>query len=131
MLNTLNGSTLPVALSRALPRAQRSMVVISLDMSTVRQLHAQLESQAITDALTGLLNRRGFHQALDAALARIERSGKRMAVLYLDLDGFKRINDSLGHDAGDQVLRRVSEQLKTCLRPYDILARMGATNSPR
>ncbi|MDU9415086.1 putative bifunctional diguanylate cyclase/phosphodiesterase [Pseudomonas sp. zfem005] len=126
VLNTLNGGTLPVALSCApLPRAQRSMVVISLDMSAVRQLHAQLESQAITDALTGLLNRRGFHQSLDAALARIERSGKRMAVLYLDLDGFKRINDSLGHDAGDQVLRRVSEQLKTCLRPYDILARMG------
>lgn len=45
--------------------------------------------------------------------------------MYLDLDGFKRVNDSLGHDAGDRVLRWVSEQLKTCLRPFDILARMG------
>lgn len=107
------------------------MVVIGLDMSAVRQLHAQLEAQAITDSLTGLLNRRGFYQALESALARVERNGKRMAVLYLDLDGFKRINDSLGHDAGDQVLRRVGEQLKTCMRPYDILARMGATSSPR
>ncbi|HSX72306.1 MAG TPA: bifunctional diguanylate cyclase/phosphodiesterase, partial [Pseudomonas sp.] len=49
----------------------------------------------------------------------------RMAVLYLDLDGFKRINDSLGHDAGDEILRKVGEQLKHCLRPYDIVARMG------
>ncbi|AOE87329.1 putative bifunctional diguanylate cyclase/phosphodiesterase [Pseudomonas sp. TCU-HL1] len=125
-LKTLGGERLPVALSSSpLPRLQRSMVVIALDMSAVRQLHAQLESQAITDALTGLLNRRGFHQALEASLARIERNGKRMAVLYLDLDGFKLINDSLGHEAGDRVLRRVAEQLKNCLRPYDILARMG------
>ncbi|MGH8354230.1 MAG: putative bifunctional diguanylate cyclase/phosphodiesterase, partial [Pseudomonas sp.] len=125
-LRTFAGELLPVALSSApLPNQQRSMVVIVLDMSQVRNLHAQLASQAITDALTGLLNRRGFHQALESALARIDRSGKRMAVLYLDLDGFKRINDSLGHDAGDQVLRRVAEQLRTCLRPYDILARMG------
>ncbi|WP_342247152.1 putative bifunctional diguanylate cyclase/phosphodiesterase [Pseudomonas sp. OTU5201] len=125
-LKTMGGERLPVALSSSpLPRLQRSMVVIALDMSVVRQLHAQLESQAITDALTGLLNRRGFHQALEASLARIERNGKRMAVLYLDLDGFKLINDSLGHEAGDRVLRRVAEQLKNCLRPYDILARMG------
>ncbi|WP_044873559.1 EAL domain-containing protein [Pseudomonas sp. LFM046] len=125
-LKTMSGERLPVALSSSpLPRLQRSMVVIALDMSVVRQLHAQLESQAITDALTGLLNRRGFHQALEASLARIERNGKRMAVLYLDLDGFKLINDSLGHEAGDRVLRRVAEQLKNCLRPYDILARMG------
>ncbi|HLD67302.1 MAG TPA: EAL domain-containing protein, partial [Pseudomonas sp.] len=96
-----------------------------LDMSVVRNLHAQLESQAVTDALTGLLNRRGFHQALESALARVDRSGKRMAILYLDLDGFKRINDSLGHAAGDQVLRQVAELLKVSLRPYDILARMG------
>ncbi|MGF6692872.1 diguanylate cyclase (GGDEF)-like protein [Metapseudomonas resinovorans] len=125
-LKTMGGERLAVALSSSpLPRLQRSMVVIALDMSVVRQLHAQLESQAITDALTGLLNRRGFHQALEASLARIERNGKRMAVLYLDLDGFKLINDSLGHEAGDRVLRRVAEQLKNCLRPYDILARMG------
>ncbi len=125
-LRTFEGDLLPVALSSSpLPRLQRSMVVLALDMSVVRQLHAQLESQAITDALTGLLNRRGFHQAVDASLARIGRSGKRIAVLYLDLDGFKRINDSLGHDAGDQVLRRVGEQLKSCMRPYDVLARMG------
>jgi len=126
VLATLSGGYLPVALSCSpLPQYQNSMVLIALDMSVVRNLHAQLESQAVTDALTGLHNRRGFNQALENALSRIDRSGKRMAVLYLDLDGFKRINDSLGHAAGDQVLRKVAEQLKTCLRPYDVLARMG------
>lgn len=126
MMRTLKGGCLPVALSCSpLPRQQHAMVVIALDMSVVRNLHAQLESQAVTDALTGLLNRRGFHRALESSLARIERSGQRVAVLYLDLDGFKRINDSLGHDVGDQLLRRVGEQLKACLRPYDSLARIG------
>ncbi|HBZ92862.1 MAG TPA: two-component system response regulator [Pseudomonas sp.] len=126
MMRTFKGGCLPVALSCSpLPRQQRAMVLIALDMSVVRNLHAQLESQAVTDSLTGLLNRRGFHQALESALARIERSGQRVAVLYLDLDGFKRINDSLGHDVGDQLLRRVGEQLKACLRPYDSLARIG------
>ena len=75
--------------------------------------------------MTGLLNRRGFNQTLEAALARTGRNGKRMAVLYIDLDGFKKVNDSLGHEAGDRVLCMIAEQLKTCMRPYDVLARMG------
>ncbi len=125
-LRTGHGGALPVALSSSpLPRQQRSMVVIALDMSVVRNLHVQLETQAVTDSLTGLLNRRGFHQALESALARVDRNGKRMAVLYIDLDGFKRINDSLGHDAGDEILCRVARVLETCMRPYDIIARMG------
>ena len=125
-LRIVNDGLLPVALSCSpLSRQQRSMVVIVLDMSVVHSLHAQLESQAVTDALTALPNRRGFDQALKAALARNDRNGKYLAVLYLDLDGFKRINDSLGHAAGDEVLKRVADQLQKCLRPYDILARMG------
>ncbi|MDD2162620.1 EAL domain-containing protein [Pseudomonas sp. MIL19] len=125
-LRTLRGGEVPVALSCSpLPRLQRAMVIMALDMSVERHLHQQLESQAITDSLTGLLNRRGFYQALESALSRIERSGQRMAVLYLDLDGFKRINDSLGHDVGDSLLKRVGEQLKLSLRSYDCLARIG------
>ena len=125
-LRRISGGEVPVALSCSpLPRMQHAMVIIALDMSVVRNLHIQLESQAITDALTGLLNRRGFYQALESALSRVERSGHRMAVLYLDLDGFKRINDSLGHDVGDRLLQRVGEQLKASLRPYDSLARIG------
>ncbi len=121
-----NGESIPVALSCSpLPRQQSGMVVLALDMTVVRSLHTQLESLAITDALTGLLNRRGFHKALQTAISRSERSGQRLALLYLDLDGFKRVNDSLGHGAGDQLLKRVGEQLKASLRPYDLLARMG------
>ncbi|WPC06093.1 EAL domain-containing protein [Pseudomonas benzenivorans] len=125
-LRTGDGDSIPVALSCSpLPKLQRAMVVLALDMSVVRSLHTQLESLAVTDPLTGLLNRRGFHKALEAALSRSGRSGQRLALLYLDLDGFKRINDSLGHGVGDQLLRRVGEQLKSSLRPYDTLARVG------
>lgn len=125
-LRTFSGQHLPAALSCApLPGEQRAMVVTVLDMSVVRNLHQQLEYQAVTDALTGLLNRRGFYQTVESALVRNERTDKAQALLYLDLDGFKRINDSHGHDAGDKVLRWVAEQLKDCLRPRDTVARIG------
>ncbi|MCB2250434.1 EAL domain-containing protein [Pseudomonas chlororaphis] len=125
-LRTATGQQVSVALSCApLPSEQKAMVVTLLDMSEVRHLHQQLEYQAVTDPLTGLLNRRGFYQTVESVLLRSERSDKSLVLLYLDLDGFKRVNDSLGHDAGDRVLRWVSEQLKACLRSFDILARMG------
>ncbi|QAY91125.1 bifunctional diguanylate cyclase/phosphodiesterase [Pseudomonas sp. ACM7] len=126
LLRTAPGQQVPVALSCApLPSEQHAMVVTVLDMSVVRHLHQQLEFQAVTDPLTGLLNRRGFYQTAENLLLRGDRSDSAWVLLYLDLDGFKRVNDSLGHDAGDRVLRWVSEQLKACLRPFDILARMG------
>ncbi|MPR03690.1 EAL domain-containing protein [Pseudomonas sp. MAFF 212408] len=126
ILRTGRGQQVPVALSCApLPAEQKAMVVTVLDMSEVRHLHQQLEFQAVTDPLTGLLNRRGFHQAVENTLLRSERNGLSLVLLYLDLDGFKRVNDTLGHDAGDRVLRWVSEQMQACLRSYDILGRMG------
>jgi len=126
VLCTSNGQALSVALScAALPGEQRAMVVTVLDMSVVRSLHQQLEQQAVTDPLTGLLNRRGFYQAAESALVRSEHSDKHHALMYLDLDGFKRVNDSLGHETGDQVLHWVAEQLKDCLGGHGILARMG------
>jgi diguanylate cyclase (GGDEF)-like protein/PAS domain S-box-containing protein len=126
ILRTGRGQQVPVALSCApLPAEQKAMVVTVLDMSEVRHLHQQLEFQAVTDPLTGLLNRRGFHQAVENMLLRSERSEQSLVLLYLDLDGFKRVNDSLGHDAGDRVLRWVSEQMQACLRSGDMLGRMG------
>ncbi len=126
ILRTSRGQQVPVALSCApLPSEQKAMVVTVLDMSEVRHLHQQLEFQAVTDPLTGLLNRRGFYQAVENTLLRSDRSEQSLVLLYLDLDGFKRVNDSLGHDAGDRVLRWVSEQMQACLRSYDILGRMG------
>jgi diguanylate cyclase (GGDEF)-like protein len=126
ILRTSRGQQVAVALSSApLPAEQKAMVVTVLDMSEVRHLHQQLEFQAVTDPLTGLLNRRGFYQAVESTLLRSERNENALVLLYLDLDGFKRVNDSLGHDAGDRVLRWVSEQMQACLRSYDILGRMG------
>lgn len=126
ILRTPEGRQVPAALSCApLPDEQKAMVLSVLDMSVVRDLYSQLEQQAVTDSLTGLLNRRGFYQTVEGMLARNENAGKYLVVLYLDLDGFKHVNDSLGHDAGDQVLVWVAEQLKDSLRPYDVLARMG------
>nr|WP_314478908.1 EAL domain-containing protein [uncultured Pseudomonas sp.] len=125
-LRRSSGELLPVALSCSpLPAEQQAMVVTVLDMSAVHNLHQQLEYQAVTDPLTGLLNRRGFYQAAESALLRNERSDRAQALMYMDLDGFKRINDSLGHDAGDRVLRWVAEQLKDCLGSEALLARMG------
>ncbi|WP_260957558.1 putative bifunctional diguanylate cyclase/phosphodiesterase [Pseudomonas citri] len=126
VLRTAPGQQVSVALSCApLPSEQKAMVVTLQDMSVIRHLHQQLEYQAVTDPLTGLLNRRGFYQTAENLLMRSERLESNWVLLYLDLDGFKRVNDSLGHDAGDRVLRWVSEQLKACLRPFDILARLG------
>ncbi|MBM3106354.1 MAG: EAL domain-containing protein [Pseudomonas sp.] len=126
VLRTAGGHPIPVALSCApLPSEQRALVVTVLDMSVVRNLHQQLEYQAITDPLTGLLNRRGFYQVAESALLLNERSERPQALLFLDLDGFKRINDSLGHEAGDRVLNWVAGQLKDCLGTCAILARMG------
>ena len=126
VLRTTEGRQLPVALScAALPAEQKAMVLTVLDMSVVRDLYQQLEKQAVTDALTGLLNRRGFYQAVEGMLGRNDQVGKCLVVLYMDLDGFKQINDALGHDAGDEILLWVAEQLKESMRPYDVLARIG------
>lgn len=125
-LRSRDGQNIPVALScAALPDGQQAMTIVALDMSAVRELYHKLEVMTVTDALTGLLNRRGFIQALQAAISRNQRTGRLSALLFLDLDGFKQINDKFGHDRGDEALRWVSGQLQTCLRPYDRLARIG------
>jgi diguanylate cyclase (GGDEF)-like protein/PAS domain S-box-containing protein len=125
-LRSREGQSIPVALSGSpLSEDRDAMTLLALDMSAVRELHQQLEIMTITDALTGLLNRRGFIQALQAAISRTQRSGRMGALLYLDLDGFKQINDQFGHERGDDALRWVSGQLHACLRPYDRLARIG------
>jgi diguanylate cyclase (GGDEF)-like protein/PAS domain S-box-containing protein len=77
------------------------------------------------DELTGLPNRSLFRQALNKALQRAERSDKMLSILFFDLDRFKNINDSLGHDAGDEVLRAVAERLTACVRKIDMVARFG------
>ena len=85
----------------------------------------QIAHQATHDALTGLANRLLFRDRLELALARARRHGSFAALLFLDLDRFKDINDTLGHGAGDELLRSVSERLQVALRASDTLARFG------
>lgn len=86
---------------------------------------AELERMAHHDTLTGLPNRSLLADRMQQALLRAQRNGTRIAVLFLDLDGFKPINDSLGHKAGDQALQEVTRRLSAVLRQADTLARVG------
>jgi diguanylate cyclase (GGDEF)-like protein/PAS domain S-box-containing protein len=90
-----------------------------------RQLNNQLAYQARHDALTGLPNRLQLAERLRQELDKARRNGWIAAVLFIDLDRFKQINDTLGHSVGDALLRQVSQRFESCIRSQDILARMG------
>jgi diguanylate cyclase (GGDEF)-like protein/PAS domain S-box-containing protein len=106
-------------------RQIRGVVFNARDITERVRLEEQLTRQAFHDGLTGMANRALFRDRLDQALARSERSLSVLAVLLIDLDGFKQVNDSLGHDAGDQLLKVVAERFDAELRPSDTLARLG------
>ena len=91
----------------------------------VSELIEDLQILSIRDPLTGLSNRRYFIQAFADELARISRRQASLSLIFLDLDRFKRINDSHGHQVGDQVLQATAAHLRSCCRPYDTPARWG------
>jgi diguanylate cyclase (GGDEF)-like protein/PAS domain S-box-containing protein len=91
----------------------------------LRDLAAVLSERAVRDPLTGLANRVLLEERLRAALARDARSGRGTGLLFLDLDGFKEVNDRHGHDAGDAVLQAVAGRLTAAVRPSDTVARLG------
>ncbi len=95
------------------------------DITQRRHQERQIWKQANFDALTGLANRGYFLQSLDDALHRARRNGRLLAVLFIDLDLFKPINDTYGHEAGDQLLQRFAQRLGALLRESDILGRLG------
>jgi diguanylate cyclase (GGDEF)-like protein/PAS domain S-box-containing protein len=95
------------------------------DVTEQKRLENDLAHLAFHDALTGLANRALFQDRINQALARSERSDKYVAVLFFDLDNFMTINDSLGHSAGDELLKVVAETLVGCLRKSDTAARLG------
>jgi diguanylate cyclase (GGDEF)-like protein/PAS domain S-box-containing protein len=103
----------------------RGIVVTSRDITERKEFEEQLRHQAFHDSLTDLPNRALFMDRLEHALARMSRSEQCVAVLFLDLDNFKLVNDSLGHEVGDQLLIAVAERLKACSHPGDTVARLG------
>jgi len=91
-----------------------------------RSLHEELSRQALQDTLTGLPNRAALIRHLDDSLASCARAGQGLAVLFVDLDGFKRVNDSLGHAVGDELLVLAGQRIRACMRPEDVVARLGS-----
>ena len=106
-------------------KSVRGVVLNARDVTERIELEEQLTHQAFHDNLTGLPNRALFRDRLDQALARAERSDRLLAVLLVDLDGFKQVNDSLGHDAGDQLLQEVARRFRSVVRTSDTVARFG------
>jgi diguanylate cyclase (GGDEF)-like protein/PAS domain S-box-containing protein len=96
-----------------------------LDITARKQMETELQQLSVRDPLTGLLNRRGFDDALLRQIAHVDRYGPDGALLILDLDGLKRLNDTQGHDAGDHALVATADLLRRRLRATDTLARLG------
>jgi len=104
---------------------QRFFSVFLHDITERKAMAERREKEALTDTLTGLPNRRSLLEQLPNAMARARRTGVPLAVLFLDLDGFKAVNDTFGHEVGDGLLQAVAERLKTCLRETDAVFRLA------
>jgi diguanylate cyclase (GGDEF)-like protein len=101
------------------------MWVVAFLLATLRDQIERAQTLARSDSLTGVFNRRAFLECLRTHLGLAERDGKPTTLAYVDLDDFKRINDSLGHEAGDEALRLVAVALRESIRHTDIVARLG------
>ncbi len=102
-----------------------NMLEVRLLYKQLEEYSRALESMAMHDSLTGLPNRRLLMDRLSLAIAHARRNQGAMAVMYLDLDGFKQVNDTLGHDVGDELLKMVANRLMAVVRQEDTVARMG------
>lgn len=100
-------------------------VAVKEDITERRQLREQIWRQANYDQLTGLVNRNLFHDRLEQMIAQARREQGSFALVYIDLDRFKEVNDALGHTAGDELLRQAAKRIGDCLRQADTAARMG------
>ncbi|PZP35119.1 MAG: GGDEF domain-containing protein [Roseateles depolymerans] len=123
-MRTADGRDLWVDLSGAAVNESES-VWMMVDVDKLKRSEALAQHLALHDPLTGLANRRLFEEHLSLGLAHAQRTGHGLALCYMDLDGFKPINDSHGHEAGDEVLKEVGSRLRRELRANDSVARLG------
>lgn len=104
---------------------EREYVVLVQDISERRRLEEELRFRAAHDGLTGLPNRTQFEERMREVLAQVQRGSMQAAIVFLDLDGFKQINDALGHAVGDSALMHVASRVRAAIRPSDFAARVG------
>ena len=127
-LRRKDGSWVPVEASSATFRDRSGKLCASLiirDITDRKRAEEHIEYLAYHDELTGIPNRAHFQRAFEHAIAASQRQGMNCALMLVDLDRFKNINDIVGHEAGDQLLKQVAARLRTCLRDGDVLARLG------
>ena len=116
--------------ARLAPAGPNEILALVRDITAQKQSEEKIRHLAYFDSLTGLPNRQAFLERLDHELQRTRHEGGKLAVIFLDLDGFKRINDTLGHNAGDYLLQSVAERLKDELREGDIVSRPADPVNP-
>jgi diguanylate cyclase (GGDEF)-like protein/PAS domain S-box-containing protein len=127
-LRRKDGGSVPVDVSSATFRDRSGELCASLiirDITDRKRAEEHIEYLAYHDDLTGIPNRAHFQRAFEHAIATSQRQGMNTALMLVDLDRFKNINDIVGHETGDQLLKQVAARLRTCLRDGDVLARLG------
>jgi diguanylate cyclase (GGDEF)-like protein/PAS domain S-box-containing protein len=124
-----DGQIIPVLLSTALLKngdiENQGFVYVAKDITERKKTEEKLEQMALYDFLTGLANRVSFNDRLEQALRKARRQNSQTGLMFIDLDRFKEINDTLGHDSGDALLKKVAEWLQKSVRECDAVARLG------
>lgn len=122
----ISASSISAALAdKKLQSKEHDLRRVNVLLSQLDQARVSLQQAAHYDALTNLVNRRGFNQVFAERLAEHSANERMLAVMFLDIDHFKRINDSLGHDAGDELLKVIAAHIKAATRSQDVVARFG------
>lgn len=114
-----------MVVSRSEKGTPARMVGTHADISNLKESEEVIWQHANFDSLTGLPNRRAFYTRLEQEIVKARRSGVKVALIFLDLDGFKEVNDTLGHDQGDFLLKQTATRLVDCVRESDVVARLG------